>query len=335
MLKTLLRPLGARRTGSALPTIELYFLGPLRDLESSRNPIKPVGQSCFVSGKRGVIIRYASKRDIETLRKLRLEKLYYVIDDDLFAAQGDPFLPADYRGKLGRFTHDMLPRILAAAHEIIAPSRAVLAAPAYGGHVKSLLDPAYTWLCPDYGHFTASPRIRCVVLGTRSHRTDVASIASALTTVLASIPNLTVTTFLGRHAPPEFRDHPRISNRPPLPWPAFREVLRSERYHMALAPALPTDFNRARSISRILDHAALGAAGIYSNQPPFSERISHGKDGILADAGQDNWTNALMTVVRDLHKAEALAASGKELAMRLGNPERVRQFWHERLGTGV
>jgi hypothetical protein len=335
VLDFLLRPLLGRRTKAALPTTELYFSGPLHELVSSGSAIKPAGDSSFVAGKRGVVVRYGSKREIEALDELRLEKLYYVIDDDLFAAQTDLLLPSNYRNKLAAFTLNILPRILERAHEIIAPSQTILAAPAYGGHLKSLLDPAYIWLCPDFDHFVSVTDIRCVVLGTRSHRADTESIASAVLAALAGVPKLIVTTFLGSYAPPEFRNHPRITNRAPLPWPAFREVLRSERYHIALAPALPTDFNRARSISRLLDHAAFGAAGIYSNQPPFSERIAHGKDGILVDGGPGNWIDALITLATDLPKTEAIAAAGRDLAERLGNPERVRRFWHERLGTGA
>jgi hypothetical protein len=277
------------------------------------------------------LIRYASRQEIAKLKTRRPEKLYYVIDDDLAAAQTDVFLPADYRKRLAQFTLNVLPHILDIASEIVAPSRAILDAPIYNHHEKSLLDPAYVKLCPDLDHFKSSSLIRCIVLGTRSHRSDIAAIAPAITAALTKAPNLAVTTFLGRHAPPEFIGHPRIDNRVPLPWPAFRDVLQTERYHIALAPALPTDFNRARSISRIFDHAAFGAAGIYSGQPPFSERITHGKDGLLLDADPQSWTNALSMLADDLQATKAIAAAGVSLARRLGDPERVRGFWRERL----
>jgi len=335
VLDSLSRLLKGKRTASALSTTEIYFTGPLRDTLTSLHSLEPLGKSAFVAGERGVIIRYASNREVELLKNRRLARLYYVIDDDLFTARTDPFLPRDYRRRLTRFTLGMLPRILEIADEVIAPSQAILDAQAYCGHAKSLLDPACVKLCPEFSHFESPPSIHCIILGTRSHYADIASIASAVTTALTEIPRLTVTTFLGRHAPLEFRNHPRIANRAPLPWPAFREVLEKERYHVALAPALPTDFNRARSITRILDHAAFGAAGIYTDQPPFSQRISDGKDGMLLAAGSPSWSNVLIEIANDLPRARTLAVAGRDLAERLGNPERVRHFWNQRLGAAT
>lgn len=335
VLNAFFRPLIGRRVGNSLPTAELYFTGPLDERIVLGHAIEPVGQYAFVAGRRGVLIRYASGREIIMLKNRRLEKLIYVIDDDLFAAGNDPFLPLDYRNRLTKFTSNVLPRILDVATEIVAPSRAILAAVHYNGHKQSLLDPAYLKLCSNFAHFRSPREVRCVILGTRSHRSDIASIASAVVAALAKTPKLTVATFLGHHAPPEFRNHARIRNRAPLTWQAFRHVLQTERYHIALAPALPTQFNRARSISRILDHASFGAAGIYMNQPPFSERILSGENGMLVEAEPRCWSEALVALANDLHKAEAIAVAGRNLAERLGDPARVRQFWSERLGSGA
>jgi hypothetical protein len=300
---------------------------------AAKDRVETLGRFAFVAGRCGVLLRYASGNEINLLKGRRLQRLYYVIDDDLFSARTDPILPLDYRDRLTNFSLGVLPRILDIATDIVAPSRAILNAPAYDNHEKSLLDPAYTKLCPDLSHFKSPVQIRCVVLGTRSHLADIASVVPAVLKALAHVPKLTVTTFIGRHAPPEFRDHPRIVNRAPLPWPAFRKILKRERYHIAIAPALPTEFNKARSITRILDHAALGAAGIYSNQAPFSGRIANGRDGILLDPGIRLWSDALIDLANDLGRAESIAAAGRSLAERLGNPERVRHFWNKRLGT--
>jgi hypothetical protein len=334
VLDRLSRLVKGRKTASVLPTTEIYFTGPLGGALIARRHVKRIGQSAFVAGECGVIIRYASRHEIDNLKNCKLTRLCYLIDDNLFAAPADPFLPKDYRGKLTRFARETLPYILDIADEIVAPSKLILDASAYSSHAKSLLDPAYVTLCPDLSHFESPPGIDCIMLGTRSHHADIVSIASAVTAALAEVPALTITTFLGHHAPAEFRGHPKITNRAPLPWPAFREILQNERYHIALAPALPTDFNRARSISRILDHAAFGAAGIYTDQPPFSQRIGNNEHGILLAAGSQSWSDALISLANDLPKAKALAAAGRNLAERLGDPERVRRFWDQRFGVG-
>jgi len=48
-----------------------------------------------------------------------------------------------------------------------------------------------------------------------------------------------------------------------MSWEKYRAFVACHRFHIAIAPALDTAFNRSRSLSRLHDHAAYGAAGLF------------------------------------------------------------------------
>lgn len=321
---------------SDIPTTTLYFSGPLADQMSggaSALPGRPVTQiapTVFTAGDQAVVIRYATAASLASLKRAR--RIHYVIDDDIFAAIADKALPLAYRTRLGAFVRRMLPRLLALDPEIVAPSAAILASPVFARLPRILLDPARIGLADTFDHFWAPKTVNCVFMGTRAHAVDLASIAWAIVSACEAEPRLRLTTFLGEHAPQSLRRHPQVINRHALPWPDYQSILRDERFHIALAPALPTPLNQARSISKILDHAAVGAAALYADQAPFASRVAHGGDGLLLSHDGQAWRRALLDLARNLPKARRIANGGRELALRLGDPQRVRSFWFERLG---
>lgn len=319
-----------------LPTTTLYFSGPMADRISGSmvalpgRPVAQVAPTVFMHGDTAVVIRYAALPSLALLRRAR--RLHYVIDDDIFAAIADKALPLAYRTRLGAFVRRVLPKLLALNPEIVAPSPAILASSVFARFPRTLLDPARIGLADTFDHFWAPKTINCVFMGTRSHAADLGSIAGAVIAACQAEPRLRLTTFLGDHAPPGLRRHPQVINRHSMPWTDYQSILRDERFHIALAPALPTAVNRARSISKILDHAAVGAAAIYADQEPFGSRIAHGADGLLLGQDQEAWRMALLDLARNLPKARRIAAGGRDLAAALGDPQRVRNFWFERLG---
>ena len=324
------------RKAAEIPTTTLYFSGPLADRISAGadstpgRPIARIAPTVFVSGEHAVVIRYATTATLAALR--RVKRIHYVIDDDLFAAIRDKALPFAYRTRLGAFVRRILPHLLDLEPEIIAPSPAILVSNVFAHLKQSLLDPAHIGLAESFDHFWAPKTVNCVFMGTRSHAADLASIEYGLLAACEAEPRLRITTFLGDHSPANLRRHPQIINRHPLAWPDYQSILRDERYHIALAPALPTPLNRARSISKILDHSAVGAAALYACQPPFESRVANGADGLLLGQDHEEWRLAILDLARNLPKARRIATAGRDLAARLGDPARVRAFWSERLG---
>jgi hypothetical protein len=326
--------LGLRKSAE-IPTTTLYFSGPLHDLIApgaepmDGRPITRIAPTVFGIGEDAVVIRYTTMANLAALR--RAKRIFYVIDDDLFAAIRDKALPFAYRTRLGAFVRRILPHLLDLEPAIVAPSAAILSSGVFAHLSRSLLDPARYELAETFDHFWSPKTVNCIFMGTRSHANDFASIEYGLLGACEAEPRLRITTFLGDHAPPSLRRHPQIINRHPLAWQDYQAILRDERYHIALAPALPTPLNRARSISKILDHAAVGAAGLFACQPPFEPYIANGDNGLLLGQDAEEWRLAILDLARNLPKARRIATAGRDLAAQLGNPKRVRDFWSERL----
>jgi hypothetical protein len=255
-----------------------------------------------------------------------------VIDDDFGAVAADSSQPRAYRRRIAAFATQVLPRILALDPAIVAPNRRLFEA--FPGRQALLLDPAHGVLCTDFSHFEHTVPLRLVFAGTRSHAGDLAEVAEGAVRFLAEHPAARLVTFLGRSAPRPLRRHPQVDNRPALDWPAFKTVMASERFHLALAPFAPTPANEARSANKINDHASFGAVGLYGRIAPYVDRITHGKDGMLLEHAPSAWHEALTELAASPHRMRAMAEGGLALARRHGDPLRLRRFWLQRLGIG-
>jgi glycosyltransferase involved in cell wall biosynthesis len=68
---------------------------------------------------------------------------------------------------------------------------------------------------------------------------------------------------------------------------------------VGLAPCFDTEFNRARSHSRVFDITRLGAAGIYANVTPYREKVINSQTGYLCENEPDNWVEVLKRLLND------------------------------------
>lgn len=313
----------------ATPTADAYFLNAMRPDVSPAGPIKPLGPNVFTCGGAHVILRYASAAELEALAALPRQKVYYVIDDDLAGIVEDTDLPSDYRRRIGDFVAHVLPRILDLEPTVLAPSQPIL--DSYPAHQGALLCPSLTRLRQQFGHFEAPARVDMVFTGTRTHLADFEVVAPAIEEMCASRPNVTFTTFLGRHLPRGLRALPNVASRQALPWPAYRAHLCGASYHIAIAPFRPTPSNQCRSHNKIHDHAALGAAGVYGDIAPYRASVTDGVDGLIAPSEPAAWLERLSALLDNLSAARELAENGARLSRDLGNPARLRAFWLARL----
>ena len=88
----------------------------------------------------------------------------------------------------------------------------------------------------------------------------------------------------------------------------------------------------ARSITKVMDHAAVGAAGLYSRRQPFADVIENDRNGVLLGDAPEEWIEAIRQLAVDHKRRQALARGGIDLAFRLGNPDITRAFWLDELG---
>ena len=342
-----------------LPTADYYLLGAIGDLiaengiASARHPIVQVGPNTWNVADRMVIVRYATAQELAWIEARRWRSIHYIIDDLLPAAHDSPELPDDYRAKLARFSATLLPRILALRPTIVAPSAAILAL--FPGLEHRRLDPCClalsdrvigdlaisdsarlppppSWLGSSGLGSSGLGPIEIVFLGTRSHAGTLPLLAAIAARLELACPQARLHVFFGRHLPQALARRAGIVNHAPIAWPQFQAFCRQTQFHIGLAPIQDTAFAKARSITKIMDHAAVGAIGIYSNRAPFSSVITHGQDGLLVGDGAEAWTAAVLELAASPQRADSMAAGGARLAADRGDRRKMRAFWLQELG---
>lgn len=314
------------------PTADIYFINAMGDLLSSEGGVTALGPNVYGANGIFAVLRYASDAELAMLETARPHRVIYVVDDDLAALSRSGELPAGYRSRLAGFVERSLPRILAMADTILAPNPLLLAR--FPNHDTGLIQPSHCTVCDDFAHFEEGATLRLLFTGSRSHAGDLEAIAPALERLCKRHPEIEITTFLGPAAPAPLRRLHSIVNRAALPWASYREVMATERFHVALAPFRRIPTNECRSHNKVHDHAAFGAAGLYGDILPYRETVSHGRDGLLLAPEPEAWLDALARLVRDPAPARRLAEAGAGLSRRIGDPARLRAFWREQFGLG-
>lgn len=324
------------RPAATTPTADLYFRhAHARELRLGRledgTPLNDHGPGLVSLGEpphAWIVLRGASARALETVRRVRPGRLLVLIDDDIPGVVADGGQPLAYRWRQWRGWRNLRP-LLRTASCVLAPSDALLerlraAAP---NATLRRIDPALLHPLPPLDHHGEDGAIILLISDTRSHRADIAEVAPAIRRAMDREPRLRLVTFLGDRAPAALR-HPRARHRSPLPWPVFRERMGELRAHVLLAPRRPTPVNAARSSTRLLDAAMAGAAGLYGRVPAIGDAAPELPDWTL---GAVDWEGAILRLARDHSLRAELAGRTAAAARRIGNAERQRAAWRDAL----
>ncbi len=318
-----------------LPTASLYFAEPLAHLIGTtlshpNRPIRRISPTVYVCGDAAVVVRYADERELAFLDRKAFSRVFLLIDDDLSALDQDFTLPPDYRNRLLSFRDGVLRRLLSLVTHVVAPSERILAY--YGKKHGMLLDPVQCHGTAALAHHKPTrKRLDVVFAATRSHLGDLELVTPALANFFSQRPDARLTTFLNGHAPKMLRRLDNAIHLSPMSWERYRSFVSANRFHIALAPAHDTAFNKARSVSKLHDHAGFGAAGLYSELPPFSGIVGHGKSGLLLSNEPEAWSRTLHELAADPALTLDLAAGGQALSVSLGDKQRVQKFWQGQL----
>jgi glycosyltransferase involved in cell wall biosynthesis len=142
-------------------------------------------------------------------------------------------------------------------------------------------------------------------MGTLTHEADLMSVLEPLRALLRRSSGRVRFELVGGSARPGFEGlfpglpFRRLSPGSDHPYPRFAAwMLRSLRWDVALAPLVPSPFADAKSDLKYLDYAALGAAGVYADAPPYREAAADGETGLLA-RDPDGFARALSELVSD------------------------------------
>lgn len=109
-----------------------------------------------------------------------------------------------------------------------------------------------------------------------------------------------------------YRGIPRVRVAHPMPWKDYLAYAGTVKYIVGLAPCFDTEFNRARSHSKMFDITREGAAGIYSNVTPYTEKVIYGETGYLCANEPDKWVAVLKRLLNDEDLRSSLYLKAKD-----------------------
>ncbi len=327
--------------GRETPTTEKYFAGANRTLIESgpeilasvrSRPYRKLGPHLFIAGKRSVLLRHATKREIAILKKKKFERMIYLLDDDLECLTEDEQVNQDYRMRIASFLRERFPEILRLSTDIVAPSMALLEK--HAERELHFLGPSLLWNPKDLSHHDEEETFRIVFLGTRSHLQDLNMISEEISDFLESRKDsVQFDTFLGKWAPSRLKNLKNARHHSPSGWRHFRMILSSRRWHLAIAPMHCTPTNRGRSWNKLLDHASTGAATLYSAGacPMLDLAAGNGRYGLPVEGPPARWREMLEWLVSDRATVKRMARAGLHRAREIGNPADARLFWRKLL----
>jgi hypothetical protein len=319
-----------------LPTTHLYFLNSCAGSVSSffrRGPIRSLGDNCFAAGETVLLVRQDRPNLMDRLRAFPPGRLVYLIDDDIQAASEDASLPEDYRSRLIRFHEEYHADLVARADTLVVTSDTLLRKFSSHRDVR-IVHPVWHLEAADDRHFDAMSHggpIHAMHLGTASHQAGLDFLQPVVEVLLERFARFHF-SYVGRSSRLGVLDaHPRVHREKPQSWSRYRRTLARRRIHLGLYPLPDTPFNRARSRNKVLEHAIVGAVGVYSRSWPTAGE----SPGCAILAGEDaaDWIAALSPYLEAPQRLRHIAQIARQSFAALNDPTAQRQFWAEVLGA--
>ena len=286
------------------PTADLYFRNACGDYLDAG--VTQVGPTVFASETACLVMRHDRRAGALPPRR----RLIYFVDDDVDAGLNDVSLPFFYRQKLRLVEHPTARRLVRYAGVAVVGSGVLadLFRPSVETH---LLRPYWREPFAGLDHFEPLKRgegpIDVAFLGSSVHRADLEFVLPAVARLLAVEPRVRFHVPERHTLPTAFDQHPRVVRIPGLGWTDYRREIVGRRFHLALYPLLDTPFNRARSPNKLIEHAVVGAAPIYSATWAESKRVPNGVAGICLPNDRVAWADVMGALVRDPAQMRGLA----------------------------
>ncbi|MFN9645191.1 MAG: glycosyltransferase [Cyanobacteriota bacterium] len=316
-------------------TLDHFLRGPLErlgirvvELDSSGDP-RSEPLATILAADRVVVVRYLPRRWLGALRQAREggATLLYLMDDDLLDPDLLTELPSSYRRRVrDRITRQR--RWIPALFDQIWVTSAVLERRyAHLGARRLPLSPHPTLLLEQ-------PRLQLAYLGTSVHEREFAWLRELLALVQKRHAHTHVDVFGDLTINRQFRDLPRLRILHPMRWNNYLAETGTGRVDVLLTPLLEGSMNAARAPVKFIDAARCGAAGLYSDRPPYRGFIRHGVDGLLLGDQPRDWLEAIDRLLHDSPTRRRLAEEGRRRALRLchgeegeGNPPETAVAW--------
>ncbi len=159
--------------------------------------------------------------------------------------------------------------------------------------------------------------------GTRTHDADFLLVASALERLLARHPDLRLRIIGELTVPDNLRRYGgRVEDLPGTDYRAYLGLLCGG--DIAIAPLEATVFNDAKSNIKFQEASILRLPSVCSPRAAFAGVIEHGRNGMLAESGQD-WEQALEALVRDPDLRRRMGEAALHDVLRHYAPDAIAQ----------
>ena len=232
--------------------------------------------------------------------KRHQKRVIYFLDDDIPGLFPDGFLPLRYAFK-NRYRYLRSLKILDRLCDAVCVSTPALAE-RYALPSRSVVEPL-PWRDDllqtehDRPQKAATPLI--FYHGTGSHLRETVWLRPVIKGVIERVPTARFELIGGKHVQRMFAnlEHVRVLRQ--MSWHNYLDHCHSRSFDVGLAPLLPSRFNSVRSHVKFFDITRCGAAGIYSNRPPFEGNVQSGVNGLLVDDSEDEWINAIVALATD------------------------------------
>ncbi|WP_434055999.1 MAG: hypothetical protein RDA78_14450 [Roseibium sp.] len=317
-----------------LPTTDLYFLNACHHwLDNSpfkSGPIRRIGANSFVSGDVTIVSRKERKAIVDKLLRRKDRRLFYIIDDNLWAAEEDATLPEDYRRRLIELRDGQHRALCKRADTIIVSTKPLADIYTAQGHKVVQLSPYWSDPIADHSHFedlNTGARLEIGYLGSGTHAADRAFVVSVFEKLSAQGLDARLTMIGTRGVPDRIVNDARFRSLKNLRWPLYRKRLAKLRFHFLLYPILPSMFNQSRSINKVIEHAIVGGVGIYSDSWFCAEEIRDNAAGVVRTNDADLWTDTIMEHKNLIETGFLRSVSDFAKSQNQQNMEKQLRFW--------
>ena len=299
-------------------TIDHFLRGPLEalgvrlsELDSAAHPGE-LQLSLLLDADLVVVVRYLPCPWLQALRRVRHAgiQVVYLMDDDLLDPDLLRELPEAYRRRLRqritrqrRYVPELCDRVWVTSQPLARKY----------AHLGALMLP----LCPHPSLLLQPPRLQLAYFGSAVHQLEFAWLRELLIELQRRQPHTHVDVFGDISINRQFRDLPRVRILHPMRWDSYLAETGLGRCDLLLTPLLENAVNAARAPVKFIDAARCGAAGLYSNRPPYRGFIRHGVDGLLLDDQHQVWLEAIEGLIQDPQSRHRLAHAGRIRALAL------------------
>lgn len=299
-------------------TIDHFLRGPLEalgvrvsELDSAEHP-GDLQRNRLLEAGLVVVVRYLPRHWLRTLRRVRRAQvpMAYLMDDDLLDPELLRDLPVPYRRRLRQRITRQRARVPELCDRIWVTSEALARKYAHLGALQLPLSPHPALLLQP-------PRLQLAYFGSAVHQLEFAWLHELLSRLQQRQPHTHVDLFGDLTINRLFRDLPRVRILHPMRWDSYLAETGPGRCDLLLTPLLESPVNAARAPVKFIDAARCGAAGLYSDRPPYRGFIRHGIDGLLLGDQHQEWLEAIEALMRDPQARHRLAAAGRCRALSL------------------